>query len=322
MAYSFLCSRIINNFLSHFFAKTHMGILRNILYIFSFLFLIISPCFSFEDFFSSYGSSSESIRPSKDLLDPRTYSLLKRTKLDFNILPEYTDYWSDYANNKSPDISYEYAGMHKIAYNQLVKITRRYVNQQSRKFWQESHLDLHELAAKQQHFYQELNSNQSWRGRSWRDYLQPDMGGQITITKTIGEEIRIFSIGPAFLTTEGKVSWNTWKVDIEDNSQIDRGLDIEGMRAVNKATLVNRYNLGIRSPDAKVSSDIYELKFNLRANIRIDNLGAENKSQVTVNFDLKLKNKGRAYLRLQSDLRIQPMTQQVEFRFQLLLFEF
>jgi hypothetical protein len=230
------------------------------------------------------------------------------------------DYWDEYANQPSCKIKIEYAGIQQVVYSQLEKLANRFYKRELSNYWNQSYL--HELDLNRRMRQYGLESSDAydhWWERRWIDSLPVEKGGQTTQTYQVGSKVEVIRIGPLSFNNEGRFSWETWRVDVEDN--IDSTLtDLEAIQ--NKA-LQEKYNFGIRSPEAEYHSDWYEFRFGAKVNIRVDTLSEENKSQLGVNFKFNLLNKHqRPYLKLQASAQIQPLTGKAEFRFQLSLLEF
>lgn len=230
------------------------------------------------------------------------------------------DYWDDYANQPSCKIKIEYAGLQRVIHEQIGKLATRYYKQEINTYWNQSYLHPMDLNRRMgQYNLESSDAYDHWWERSWRESLPPEKGGQITRTCQVGDKIVLIRIGPIGFNNEGHFSWETWRFDVEDNA--DSNLtDLEAFQ--NKA-LQEKYNFGIRSPEAEYKSNWYELRFGAKVNIRVDNLNEENKSQLgfSIKFNL-LNNKNQRYLRFQSSIQFQPLTGKAEFRFQLSLLEF
>jgi len=230
------------------------------------------------------------------------------------------DYWDDYVNQPSYRVKIEYAGIQRVIYDQLGKLANRYYKQELANYWDQSYLHPLDLDRRmRQYGIESSDSNDRWWLRSWRESLPPEKGGQITTIHRVGSRIDVIRIGPIGLNNEGRFSWETWRVDVEDNSD-SKLSDIE---AIQNQALEEKYNLGIRSPEAEYTSDWYQIRFGAKVNIRVDNLTEENRSQLGVSFKLNLLNiHGDAYLRFSGSAQIQPFTGKAEVRFQLSLLEF
>lgn len=229
------------------------------------------------------------------------------------------DYWSDYANQPSRKIRIEYAGIQRVAFDQLGKLANRYYKQQLRDYWDQSYLHPMELDRRIRQFnIESSDTHDRWWDRSWIESLSPEKGGQTTITHQVGSKIEVIRIGPIAFNNEGRFSWETWRVDVEDN--IDSPLtDIE---AIQNQAFQDKYNLGIRSPEAEYTSEWYQIRFAAKVNIRADNLSEENRSQLGVSLKINLMSRGHTYLRFTGSAQIQPLTGKAEARFQFSLLEF
>lgn len=229
------------------------------------------------------------------------------------------DYWSDYANQPSRRIKIEYAGIQRVVYDQLGKLASRYYKQQARDYWNQSYLHPMDLDRRMRQFnIESSDAYDRWWDRSWIESLSPERGGQTTITHQVGSKIEVIRVGPIALDNEGRFSWESWRVDVEDNT--DSTLtDIE---AIQNQAIREKYNLGIRSPEAEYANEWYQIRFAAKVNIRVDNLTDENKSQLGVSLKINLVNRGRTYLRFTGSAQIEPFTGKAEVRFQFSLLEF
>jgi hypothetical protein len=233
-----------------------------------------------------------------------------------------SNYWNEYARQPSYHINYEYGGIQGVIYTQLEKLANRYYKQQLATFWDQSYSRTSDLD-RQMRLYQleASDSGYHWWDRTWRESLPPEKGGQITATYQIGSKIDVMRIGPLGLTNEGRFSWESWRLDVEDNPGVNRGAqaDVEALR---KGALQEKYNLGLKSPEAEYGDEWFQFRMGVRLNIRADNLAMGNKSEVGLNFKLILLNHGRAYVKLTGSAKYQPLTGQAEAQLQLSLLEF
>lgn len=248
-------------------------------------------------------------------------SLLDSVRLNLNEVrcPNY-DYWDDYASRPSYNIQTEYVGFHRAVYNQLDRLAMRYYKQQMRTYWEQSYkhpLDL-DRQMRDYNLYISDFHNQWWN-RSWWDSLPPEKGGQVTIVHRVGCQTDVLQLGPIRLSNEGKVSWESWKVDVEDNQDVV----LTDAEAIQQGAITQKYNVGLRSPEAGIDDDWYQIRFAAKVNLRVDNFSEENKTEIGCNFKFTLLNKNRTpTLRFQASVRYQPLTGRAEAQFQLSLLEF
>jgi len=230
------------------------------------------------------------------------------------------DYWDDYIHQPSYRITIEYVGLQRAVYKQLERLANRYYKQQLRIYWDQSYLHPLDLNHRiQQYHIERLDTGGHWWDRRWYDSLPPEKGGEISIVHQIGSKVELIRVGPLSFNNEGKFSWQTWKVDIEDN----KDTTLSDIEAFQTRAFKEKYNVGIRSPEAGYVSDWYECRISGRINVRVDNLDRDNKSEIGLNLKFNLLNRQKVpYLRFQSSARIQPLTGKAEFEFQLSLLEF
>lgn len=229
------------------------------------------------------------------------------------------DYWTEYANQPSHHIVYEYSGLQKVIYNQLDKVASRYYNQQLRIFWNESHLHPMDLDRAMRNYALSSANQYQWWNRPWYDSLPEEKGGERTIVQRVGERTNVFRWRSFSLNNEGKFSWDIWRVDVEDNPEAN----LSDLEALQRGEVLNKYNLGVLAPEAHHRDRWYDISWSVRANIRVDKFTLENRSQIGFTCKVHLlTNDGTPYLRAQVVAQLQPFTGAATVRFQVALLEF
>ena len=274
---------------------------------------------------NSHKPTQHQSAPRVEIPDPdsaQRLAWIKDLDLRINLDTSYPggNYWNDYGNQPSYHINYEYCGIQGVIYSQNEKIANRYYKQQLAVYWNQTYSHPFDLDKRMRSYQLESSNNgYHWWDRTWRESLPPEKGGQTTITHKIGSRIEILQIGPLGLTNEGRFSWESWRLDIEDNPETALS-DIEAIQRTE--TLREKYNLGIKSPEALYRADWFDFKVAARVNVRVDNLTMENKSEIGLSFKFILKHQGISYLRVTGSIKCQPLTRQAEAQLQLSLLEF
>lgn len=230
------------------------------------------------------------------------------------------DYWDDWVSKPSYRLEIEYVGFHKAVYNQIERVANRYYKQQLRTYWDQSYLDPIDLDRRMRSYnlYTSDFHNQWWN-RRWYESLPPEKGGQVAYKQKIGCAAHVFQIGPVGLSNEGRFSWSSWRFDVEDNADTTLS-DIE---AIQQGNIREKYNLGLRTPEAEFRDKWYEMRFSAKVNVRADNLSIGNRSEVGCAFKFTLLNsREEPSIRFQASAKYQPLSGRAEIQCQLNLLEF
>lgn len=188
------------------------------------------------------------------------------------------DYWNNYLSEPHYLIeNTEYHGFEGVINNQLRRLATRFYNRYYNEYLNQlSQEQIYKLST-------EENLEHKWQEREYLNSLDPEKGGPISITRIVGNNHEIFSVGPINLDNSGKFSIDSYGFDVSTSTDLrNRRLNSPDIRSNIDDIDSNkrRFLLGIHFLKQLLKTDDYSITTNARVNIRVDQFSTKNRSGI------------------------------------------